>query len=174
MLRSSNHRAVSAYVSGAAYLNANSSSSFLTLYMPRSFARGANTSRVSLAIFTLFSGLSAPSVRMLCSLSASLTMMTRTSWVIARNISFRSSACTFAAAASACSGVGVAAIGPIGPIARPDAPPAVLAAACVPCLLTELLTLLTLVSPSTIRRTAGPNLVWMDSNVTYSVSSTVS
>ena len=39
---------------------------------------------------------------------------------------------------------------------------------------TLLLTLLTLVSPSTIRRTAGPNLVWMDSNVTYSVSSTVS
>ena len=169
MVSSSNHRAVSACVSGAAYLNANSSSSFLTLYMPRSFARGANTSKVSLAIFTLFSGLSAPSVRMLCSLSASLTMMTRTSWVIARNISFRSSACTLAAAASACSGVGVAAIGPT--VAPMDA---VLAAFVVPCLLTELLTLLTLVSPSTIRRTAGPNRSWMDSNVTASVSSTVS
>ena len=170
MVSSSNHRAVSACVSGAAYLNANSSSSFLTLYMPRSFARGANTSKVSLAIFTLFSGLSAPSVRMLCSLSASLTMMTRTSWVIARNISFRSSACTLAAAASACSGVGVAAIGPM--VAATLA--AVLAAFVVPCLLTELLTLLTLVSPSTIRRTAGPNRSWMDSNVTASVSSTVS
>ena len=170
MVSSSNHRAVSACVSGAAYLNANSSSSFLTLYMPRSFARGANTSKVSLAIFTLFSGLSAPSVRMLCSLSASLTMMTRTSWVIARNISFRSSACTLAAAASACSGVGVAAIGPMVAATLT----AVLAAFVVPCLLTELLTLLTLVSPSTIRRTAGPNRSWMDSNVTASVSSTVS
>ena len=75
-----------------------------------------------------------------------------------------------AAAASACSGVGVAAIGPMVAATLT----AVLAAFVVPCLLTELLTLLTLVSPSTIRRTAGPNRSWMDSNVTASVSSTVS
>ena len=39
---------------------------------------------------------------------------------------------------------------------------------------TDELTLLTLVSPSTMRLTARPNLSSMDSNVTRSVSSTVS
>ena len=66
---------------------------------------------------------------MLCSRSASLTMITRTSVVMARNICCRSSAWTFAAAAFAASGVSSA-----------------------PCLLTLEDTLLTLVSPSTMRR----------------------
>ena len=150
-LSSSNHRAVSAWYSGALHRNASFSSSFFTSYMPRSLASGANTRSVSREIFTRFSGLSEPSVRMLCSRSASLTMITRTSVVMARNICCRSSAWTFAAAAFAASGVSSA-----------------------PCLLTLEDTLLTLVSPSTMRRTAGPNRSSMDSKVTASVSSTVS
>ena len=91
---SSHHRAVSACASGDDQRNAKSSSSFFTEYIPKSFASGANTKSVSRLIFTLFSGFNDPSVRMLCKRSASFTTITRTSCVIAKNISRKSSACT--------------------------------------------------------------------------------
>ena len=163
---SSNQRAVSACASGFDQRNARSSSSFFTEYIPSNLASGANTKSVSRLIFTRFSGLSEPSVRMLCKRSASFTMITRTSCVIARNISRRSSACTSFLLASFLREIpGFRSLAG----SAPSPPPL----SCV-FLDTDELTLLTLVSPSTMRRTARPNLASMDSNVTRSVSSTVS
>ena len=138
-------RSSSAYASGSLHLKASSSSSSLMRYMPSSLASGANTSSVSSAMRLRLCGASDSSVRMLCSRSASLTMMTRTSSVMAMNICCRSSAFTSDAG-------------------KPSRP----------CLLTLLDTLLTFVSPSTMRRTAGPKRCSMNSNVTCLVSSTVS
>ena len=129
LLSSSQRRDISAYASGLAYRKDKSSNSFLTLYIPRSLARGAKTSNVSFAIFTRFSGFKPSSVRMLCKRSASLTMMMRTSSVMARNICAKSSDLTSSA----------------------EVP-----LICCDSLLSDELTLLTLVSPSTILRTAVP------------------
>mmetsp|Transcript_3911 Transcript_3911/g.13082 ORF Transcript_3911/g.13082 Transcript_3911/m.13082 type:complete len:232 (-) Transcript_3911:858-1553(-) len=139
---SSSLRPASAYASGDAHLNANSSSSFLTWYIPNSLANGANTSKVSLAILTRFSGFKLSSVRMLCNRSASFTMITRTSCVIAKNISLKSSAWTFCVVGGVSSAL---------PSTLPPTAPASF------FFDTDDETLLTFVSPSTIRRTAGPN-----------------
>uniref|UniRef100_A0A2P2MT83 GTP pyrophosphokinase n=1 Tax=Rhizophora mucronata TaxID=61149 RepID=A0A2P2MT83_RHIMU len=82
-------------------------------------------------------------VRMLCNLSANLTIITRTSSVMARNICRRSSAFTSSTES-------------------------------VSFLYFNFPSLDTLVSPSTIRRTVGPNSSSILSKVTTSVSSTVS
>ena len=138
----------------------------------------------------------APSVRMLCSRSASLTTMMRTSSVMARNSCFRSTADASAAvelADGACWGSGQdegegavveeeegAAATP-SPSPFPPPPPApgtaawVVAAAAAPVsAAASRPSLENLVSPSTMRRTPAPNQASISSKETASVSSTVS
>ena len=102
-------------------------------------------SMVSRAIRCCFSGFMLPNVRMLCNRSASFTTMMRISPVMAISICRRFSACT-------------------------SRPASLTSAAWEPCLES----LLTFVSPSTMRRTSGPNCFSIMPNVTYSTSSTVS
>ena len=71
------------YSSGSEYLKLRSSSSFWMLYRPRRLARGAKMVSVSVAIFFCLWGGMCSSVLMLCSLSASLTMMILISFVMA-------------------------------------------------------------------------------------------
>mmetsp|Transcript_13187 Transcript_13187/g.32865 ORF Transcript_13187/g.32865 Transcript_13187/m.32865 type:complete len:264 (+) Transcript_13187:1972-2763(+) len=188
--------------SGMAYRNARSSSSAFTQWSPSMRASGAYTSRVSRAIFNCFSGFMCSSVRMLCRRSASLTKITRTSPVIALNISRRSCAATssaipvdeggrslpfffvpfifgsFGGSLSCAGGVAVAVAVAVeveeeeeeasSSAADASASDVAVVATSSPVRLDNF------VSPSTMLATTGPNCRSMDSNVTISVSSTVS
>ena len=63
-----------------------SSSSVLTTWMPSRSASGISTSRVTLAIRTWLAGFMCRMVRILCSRSASLITITRTSSPVASSI----------------------------------------------------------------------------------------
>mmetsp|Transcript_7523 Transcript_7523/g.17191 ORF Transcript_7523/g.17191 Transcript_7523/m.17191 type:complete len:233 (-) Transcript_7523:619-1317(-) len=141
--------------SGYRYLKAVSSSSLLNCQIPSLCASGAKMSSVSLEMDCCLCGGMCSSVRMLCSRSASLTMMIRKSSLIAMNICRRF---------SACSSIGCPPT--LGPTAV-----ALLPACRAPR--ASLGSLLTLVSPSTIRRTVEPNKTSTWRKV-RSVSSTVS
>ncbi|SLH41672.1 Uncharacterised protein [Mycobacteroides abscessus subsp. abscessus] len=81
--RSATSRTISSYFFGCRIAKARSSSSHLTVAIPRRWASGAMTSRVSLAFFACFSGGRNRMVRMLCSRSATLMTSTRGSRAIA-------------------------------------------------------------------------------------------
>ncbi len=77
---------VPAYSSGWRIAKTRSSSSLLSAWTPSRSASGISTSRVTLAILTCFSGRMTPRVRTLCSRSASLIDITRTSLPAATSI----------------------------------------------------------------------------------------
>ncbi|AKA08645.1 hypothetical protein SAZ_12525 [Streptomyces noursei ZPM] len=77
---------VAVYSSGCRTAKTMSSSSVLSAWTPRRSASGISTSRVTPAIRACFSGRITPRVRMLCSRSASLMDITRTSLPVATSI----------------------------------------------------------------------------------------
>ena len=77
---------VRSYSSGWRIAKTRSSSSVLSAWTPSRSASGMRTSRVTLAMRACFSGRITPSVRMLCSRSASLIDITRTSLPVATSI----------------------------------------------------------------------------------------
>mmetsp|Transcript_2298 Transcript_2298/g.5737 ORF Transcript_2298/g.5737 Transcript_2298/m.5737 type:complete len:229 (-) Transcript_2298:151-837(-) len=91
---SSTRRDSSAYASGSLYRKLVSSSSSFTLNSPSRRASGAKTCSVSSAMRFCLCGGMLPSVRMLCSRSASFTTMMRTSSVIDSSSCCRSTAFT--------------------------------------------------------------------------------